>query len=167
MAANVPRPAPPFSINLPSGKKLPLEQYRGKVVALALVSTTCAHCQQLTQVLNRIQNDYAGKGVQVVMSAFEQGADKAVARFISTYRPNYPVGWNPYPEAMNFLQIPVVTPGYVPKMAFIDRKGVIQSQYQGQDDFFKGNEEQNIRAELDKLLKAPAKPAAKKTTKKK
>ncbi len=100
------------------------------------------------------------------MSAFEEGAQKAVPGFIATYRPNYPVGWNPAAEALGFLQIPVVTPGYVPKMVFIDRKGKIQAQYQGQDPFFKAEEEKNIRAELDKMLKPPP-PAKKKATKKK
>ncbi len=100
------------------------------------------------------------------MSAFEEGAQKAVPGFISMYRPNYPVGWNPYAEALGFLQIPVVTPGYVPKMVFIDRKGIIQAQYVGSDEFFKANEEQNIRAELDKMLKPPP-PPKKKAVKKK
>lgn len=101
------------------------------------------------------------------MSAFEEGARLAAPKFIATYRPNYPVGWNPHPEALGFLQIPVVTPGYVPKMVFIDRKGIIQAQYQGQDAFFKTDEEKNIRAELDRLLKPPARPPARKKAAKK
>lgn len=102
------------------------------------------------------------------MSAFEEGAQNAVPSFITAYRPSYPVGWNPYADALGFLQIPVVTPGYVPKMVFIDRKGTIVAQYQGQDPFFKAQEEQNIRAELDKMLKAtPAAPAKKKKVTKK
>lgn len=103
------------------------------------------------------------------MSAFEEGAKLATPKFIAMYRPNYPMGWNPYSDALGFLQIPVVTPGYVPKMVFIDRQGVIRAQYQGQDAIFKGDEEKNIRAELDKLLKPPARPPAKKkrATKKK
>ena len=101
------------------------------------------------------------------MSAFEEGAQRAAPKFIATYRPNYPVGWNPYPEALGFLQIPVVAPGYVPKMVFIDRQGVIRAQYQGQDPFFKAEEEKHIRAELDKLLKPPARPSAKRKAAKK
>jgi hypothetical protein len=104
--------------------------------------------------------------VQVLMSAFEPDAQKALPGFVSMYRPNYPMGWNPYAEALGFLQIPVVTPGYVPKMVFIDRKGIIQSQYSGQDPFFKAEEEKHIRAELDKMLKPPP-PPKKKAPKKK
>ena len=101
----------------------------------------------------------------MLMSAFEPEAQKAVGPFIAMYRPNYPVGWNPYPDALGFLQIPVVAPGYVPKIVFIDRKGTIQAQYVGTDDFFKSDDEKHVRAELDKMLK-PASPAKKKAVKK-
>ena len=36
----VPRPSPDFTINLPDGKQLPLKQLRGKIVAVAFISTT-------------------------------------------------------------------------------------------------------------------------------
>jgi hypothetical protein len=38
---------------------------------------------------------------------------------------------------------------------FIDRKGVIQAQFQGGSDFFK-DEEKNVRAKIEEMLKAPS-----------
>jgi hypothetical protein len=40
VAAEVPRPSPNLAISLPNGQQIHLEQFRGKVVALAFVSTT-------------------------------------------------------------------------------------------------------------------------------
>jgi hypothetical protein len=40
MAAEVPRKAPELEISLVNGKHLLLSQFRGKVVALAFISTT-------------------------------------------------------------------------------------------------------------------------------
>jgi cytochrome oxidase Cu insertion factor (SCO1/SenC/PrrC family) len=40
LLAQVPRPAPDFSISLPDGNKLPLKALKGKVVALFFISTT-------------------------------------------------------------------------------------------------------------------------------
>ena len=60
----------------------------------------------------------------------------------------------------------------MPQLALIDRKGVIRAQYPGNDKFFQ-DEEKNLRAVFDSLLKegsgsrkrAPSsKGAARKTT---
>ena len=48
-----------------------------------------------------------------------------------------------------------MTPLYVPILVFIDKKGVIHSQYIG-DSAFLRESDKNIRAELDKLLVKPA-----------
>ncbi|HWQ55136.1 MAG TPA: TlpA disulfide reductase family protein [Bryobacteraceae bacterium] len=165
-AATIPRPATPdFSINLPNGSKLPLKQFRGKVVAMTFINTNCPHCQEVTKALTEIQKEYGPKGVQVVMSAMDDNAAVHVPVFIQRFRPSYPVGWNDRDAALDFLQIPVMVPGYVPKMAFIDREGVIRAQYAGEDAFFK-TPAASIRAEIDKMLKSAA-PARKKSTRKK
>jgi hypothetical protein len=39
-ASEIPRPTGNFSVDLPNGQKLPLSQYRGKVIGLAFISTT-------------------------------------------------------------------------------------------------------------------------------
>jgi hypothetical protein len=53
-----------------------------------------------------------------------------------------------------------MTPLYVPILVFIDRKGMIEDEYIGDQTFLK-DPPHNLRAELDKLL---AKPAAKPLT---
>lgn len=99
------------------------------------------------------------------MSAMDEKAAQVLPMYIQRFRPAYPVGWNDRPDVLNFLQIPIMVPGYVPKMAFIDRQGVIQSQYGGEQPFFKDTRA-SVRTELDKLLK-PAAPAKKKSGRKK
>jgi hypothetical protein len=51
-------------------------------------------------------------------------------------------------------------PLFVPHMVFLDRAGVIRAEYPGGDAFF-ANANANIRAQLDKMLKAraPQRPA--------
>ena len=50
---------------------------------------------------------------------------------------------------------------YVPYMLFIDAKGIIRGDFSGKDGFF-SESDKRIRAELDKLAKPAAAPAAKK-----
>lgn len=172
VAATVPRPSPEFVITLPDGKQTLLSQHRGKIVALAFISTTCPHCQRLTQALTGIQRDYASRGVQVLETAINQGAAQLVPAFIQQYKNNFPTGYSDWNMVMEYLQISIMNPGYLPKIVFIDRKGVIQAQYAGENPFFTDkDQDQNVRMELDKMLQASAigakKTPARKTAAKK
>ena len=50
-AASTPRPLADVTVPTPDGKKVHLGQYRGKVMVVALVSTTCDHCIASLQML--------------------------------------------------------------------------------------------------------------------
>jgi thiol-disulfide isomerase/thioredoxin len=154
-AADLPRKCPDFALHLADGKNVSLSQFHGKVVALAFISTTCPHCQNYTRLLSAIQKEYAPKGVQVLAAAFNDGAQTLVPGFIAQFQPAFPVGWEDRVSALSFLQISVLNQGYVPKIVFIDRGGMITKQYEGQDDFFH-DPDKSTRAALDEMLKAPA-----------
>jgi thiol-disulfide isomerase/thioredoxin len=158
-AADLPRKSPDLVIHLADGKDLSLAQYRGKVVALAFISTTCPHCQHYTQVLSGIQKEYGPRGVQILAAAFNDDAKTLLPGFLAQFQPAFPVGWEDRGNTLAFMEISVLNPGYVPKIAFIDRAGMIQKQFEGTDPFFQ-DQEKNTRATLEELLKAPA-PAKK------
>jgi hypothetical protein len=158
LAAEPPRPSPPLAIERLNAPTLQLSQYRGKVVALALIFTTCSHCQDLTRLLVSLSREYALRGVQVVECAFNDDAKQTMAGFLQQFQPPFPVGWTTHAAAMAYLQRTILDtrPLYVPHMVFLDRRGIIRADYPGESDFFK-DQATNIRAELEKLLKAPAK----------
>jgi len=161
--APVPRKAPEFVFNMQDGKQLLLSSYKGKVVAIAFMFTTCSHCQAFAPVLATIQRDYAAKGVQILGCVVDDGAKEGLANFSALYAKNaYPVGWNLQVTALEFLKHPPSKPFYVPSMAFVDRKGMIQAQFIGNDENFFTDQDKNVRAELDKVLNGTvgAKPAA-------
>ncbi len=162
MAATVPRPSPAFTIQRVSEPPINLKQYQGKIVMVAFIFTTCPHCQQLTRELAPMYREFAPKGVQFLECAFNQNAGQLVSDFNRTYLPGFPVGWAEDAAVKSYLQIPILGNQifYVPHVVFIDRKGVITGDYAGESDFMK-NPEINIRAELEKMLKAPATPEKK------
>jgi thiol-disulfide isomerase/thioredoxin len=153
LGAEVPRPAPEFVIHLnPSGQIL-LSQLKGKPVLLALVSTTCPHCQALTSVLNRIYGEYHPKGLEVVSAAFNDMSHMLVPGFIKTYKPAYPLGSSPREPVIAFLQHSAIMQLYVPIVVLIDKHGVIQEQHLGDDEYWR-TQEPSIRASVEKLMKA-------------
>jgi peroxiredoxin len=162
MAAEVPRKAPEFAMQLVNGEQILLSQYRGKVVALEFLSTTCPHCQQCSAVMNKLYKEYGPQGFQPLGVAFNDRATLLVPDYIKQLGLSFPVGVSPREPVVQFIQHPADQILYVPQLLIIDRKGVIRGQYAGSSDFFKAEaEEANMRAEIEKLLKeGAAKPRA-------
>lgn len=170
-AAEIPRPAPEYAFTLPDGSQGLLSTYRGKVIVVEFLLTTCPHCQQSSRVLAKLYTELGPKGFQPVGIAINPEAD--VGAFIRQYNLNFPVGKGGREAAWGFLQHSIMAPNfYVPQMVFIDKKGIIRAQYGGSDPFLTNNEEANIRSMVEKLLaepggkSGPAKPAAAKSRKK-
>jgi cytochrome oxidase Cu insertion factor (SCO1/SenC/PrrC family) len=161
VGAQLPRQAPELAIGIPGGKPVLLSAYKGKAVCVAFILTTCPHCQATTNILIRMQKEYAARGLQVLESAVEVGGEAMVPRFVQQFNPQFPVGFNEFAVAQDFMQHSPMLIMHMPGLVFIDRQGRIVSQYEGDDPFM--NEEQqegHIRAEIEKLLK-PAAPARK------
>ena len=162
-AAEVPRPAPELALQGPNGKPpLKLSQFRGKVVVLTLMHTTCQHCQDLTRLLVPIQKDYQSRNVVVLEVAFNEDAPMTMGPFYKVFEPNFPVGLTSDAAVRQFLKWSDKADGplMVPHMTFIDAKGTIVYDH-GDNDFFGASLDKNIRTIIDKMVgKAPAAPAA-------
>lgn len=165
-AAEVPRKSPDFAVTLEGGKQLRLSQYRGKVVVLAFILTTCPHCQTTIGLLSKDQNQFGGRGLQVVACALERAAPENVPGFIQKFQPPFPVGYNTDSQGvLNYLQHPPAEVPYMPMLVFIDRQGTIRAQYEGRDPFIldETKQEQNLRGKIEEMLKSgPEKGAARK-----
>lgn len=168
----IPRKAPNFVINLNGGKKVSLADHKGKGIIVAFILTTCSHCQAATGLLIKMQTEYGPKGLQVLESAIDQGAEAFVPRFIQQFGPNFPVGFNQFAEAQEFMQHPPMKIMHMPGLVFIDKGGNIIAQHVGSDpEMTDSVQEKTMRGYIAKMLApaggAPASKsgAAKKSTK--
>lgn len=167
-AADVPRPAPDFKFQLPGGKTASLSDYKGKVVVVEFLLTTCPHCQKASQGINRVYRELKAQGLQPVGVAVNDMANMLVEDYVRQFNLDFPVGWSTREPVVNFLQHPVMMMMSFPNLVIIDRNGQIRHQYPGGDKFFE-NEEKNLRDAVLPLLKQSSgagatKKAAKKTT---
>jgi hypothetical protein len=153
-ATGQPRQAGPLVIQRSGAPDLRLAQFRGKIVVLALIFTTCPHCQDLTGELNQVAVTYSKRGVQVLECAFNDDAQGALPEFIERFRSPFPVGYTTQTAVRAFLRINPLEqkPFFVPHLLFIDRTGRIRAEYPGGDGFFQ-NAGANIRAQIEKLLR--------------
>jgi len=158
----VPRKAPEFVINVPKGRSLLLSQYRGKVVVLELLFTTCPHCQHASQMMSKLYTELGPKGLQPLGVAWNDKADLLVPDFVRTYGVNFPVGSASQMDVYKFLDLSILQRMVVPQIVIVDRAGNIRLQ----TDPVKGPEELAnepvMRAKIEELLKEPAhrRPAA-------
>jgi thiol-disulfide isomerase/thioredoxin len=150
--AITPRPLGDIQIPTPDLKKINLRQYRGKVLLVALISTSCGDCIKTVDILNGMQKDFGKRGFQVVAAAIEDKAAYNVGGFVARYRPIFPVGYLERDAAIKFLDVSKDTRPFVPVLMFVDSKGTVRLQYFGNDPFMKQGEKA-IRAVADGLLK--------------
>jgi thiol-disulfide isomerase/thioredoxin len=156
-AADLPRKAPELMINMNSGNPTQLSRYKGKVVAVCFILTTCPHCQRTVGLLTGLQNEFGPKGFQTIASAIDQGAAFAVPRFIAAFRPSFPVGFSDPSVAVDFMQHPPMMVPMMPMLAFVDRQGNVREQHEGDDSkFFNDQQEQNLRSRIEFYLNEAA-----------
>ncbi len=165
-AMNTPQPAPPLAFRLADGKTIDLANYKGKVVALEFLLTTCPHCQRCSAIMQKLYQEFGDKQVQMLGVAVNDMAHMLIAEYSQKLNLTYPVGYGSREMSHNFLQHPFMKTMYMPQLVLIDRKGVIRFHHPGEDQAFYANEEANMRKEITQLLSEGA-PAAKPGAKKK
>ena len=144
------RPSPELAFTIPGqGDKL-LSQYRGKVVALEFILTTCPHCQAQTKLMNGLEERYAARGFQALAVAVDLNADLRVENFSNEYQVQFPVGWTTIERMMSYMgftERPVV-----PQLVLIDRAGIIHyaTPREGDADSLK---EDVIAKRIEELLR--------------
>ena len=83
-------PAPQFSLTGLDGKPVSLADYQGKVVLLDFWATWCVPCRAEIPHFVDFQNQYGGRGLQVVGISMDDDA-KPVHEFYQQFKMNYPV----------------------------------------------------------------------------
>lgn len=151
----VPRPAPEFVIKLVDGKQLLLSSFRGKVVALEFLLTTCPHCKTCSSIMNKLYKELGVKGFQPLGVAFNPMAGMFVPDYVKELGLTFPVGFAEREPVLGFLLHSVLERMLVPQLVIIDRQGIIRAQHAGDSPFFQ-DEENNLRKLVTELLQQPA-----------
>lgn len=164
----VPRKSPEFTVTDPSGKQTLLSSLRGKIVVMPFMFTTCPHCQREAQMLTTLQREFAGRGVVMLGTVFNDANGAMATQFVKEFGVGFPVGYATRDQVISYLGLSVLDRWVVPQVAIIDKQGniVAQSAATGTPEL---QDEAYLRNFLDKLVKgsatsskaAPAKTAAK------
>jgi len=157
------RKAPELAFTIPGQGQRLLSQYRGKVVALEFILTTCPHCQAASKEMTKFQQEYGARGFQAIdlaINAKDEGrtdaqANEVVQDFARNFQVGFPVGWIPRDQMMNFMGFSMADRMVVPQLVLIDRKGYIHYQTPASDadgTWVKLMNTDTIRQHIEELL---------------
>jgi len=148
------RRAPGFSLPDANLQQHDLYDYRGKVVIVEFMQTTCPNCQEMTKLLAKVQERYKEK-VAILSVAVPPDQVGTVQKFMADFKVTYPVLLDCGAVALSYLRPPPHAPTiHVPHLFLIDRAGVIR------DDFHHDAgpavvDEAGLFREIDKLMAPP------------
>jgi peroxiredoxin len=124
------KPAPAFTLEDPSGKKISLSDYKGKAVVLDFWATWCAPCKVEIPWLIKLRDQYAAQGLEVIGASTDDLDEsdqkqlaqdkKDIADFATKMHINYPVVVNGQSVATPYGGLDAL-----PTTFYIDRKGTI------------------------------------------
>jgi thiol-disulfide isomerase/thioredoxin len=83
--------APDFSLEALDGKTMRLSDLRGKAVLLNFWATWCGPCKIEMPWFVELQNQYAGRGLQIVGVAMDDASKEDIGKFAKDMGVNYPI----------------------------------------------------------------------------
>ena len=147
------RRAPGFALPDSKMQVFDLADYRGKIVLLEFMQTTCAHCAAFANVLERVQQKYGDKVAILAVVNSQADNQDTVAQYISGHRIGYPVLFDAGQMAYSYLRSGRFD---TPHVFLIDAGGTIKSDWEYSlitRDIFEGN---GLVSEIDSLLSSKA-----------
>jgi peroxiredoxin len=141
------RRAPGFSLADSHFQQHDTQDYRGKVLLIDFMQTTCPVCRQLTENLLKVKAKYGDKiAVLSILTLPDNYA--TVDSFAAEHKIPWPMLLDEGQVMMSYLKLtPANTTVHFPHLFIVDGKGTIRSDFEGAEDAAA------ISAEIDKLLK--------------
>jgi peroxiredoxin len=141
------RRAPGFSLADSKFQQHDPQDYKGKVLIVEFMQTTCQICMRLTDSLIQVKAKYGSKigilSVTTLPDSF-QTADKYAAE----HKVPWPILFDSGQVMMSYLKVTPANPKVnFPHLFIIDGTGTIREDFEGAEDA------EMISAEIDKLLK--------------
>lgn len=148
------RRAPGFALPDPEYQHFyDLQDYRGKVVVIDIMSTTCPHCQLLSTTLEKVKEKYGDK-VQILSVVLPPDNQATIAKYRSVNKITVPIICDMGQMTISYLNArPGMTKMDVPHLFLIDKQGMIRNDFFYSDHDKAVFEGPALYPEIDKLLK--------------
>jgi peroxiredoxin len=146
------RRAPGFSLPDSRYRQYDIQDFRGKVVLLDIMQTTCPHCQTLAATLEKVRAKY-GDRVQILSIVTLPDSPAKIAQFVATYGVKTPILLDQGQVIMSYMKVTPQNPSVeFPHLFLIDAKGMIRNDWAASEATAKIFAGDGLFAEIDQLL---------------
>ncbi|HET8796060.1 MAG TPA: TlpA disulfide reductase family protein [Thermoanaerobaculia bacterium] len=111
---------PEYSAMWLDGSKFELAGRRDKVVLLNIWATWCGPCRYEIPELQKMHDQYASKGFEVIGVSVDESGVEAVRQFVDEQKMTYPIALDPEGRIASLMQTSVL-----PTTVLVDRSGRI------------------------------------------
>jgi thiol-disulfide isomerase/thioredoxin len=148
------RRAPGFALPDPEYQHFyDLQDYRGKVVLIDIMSTACPHCLLLSTTLEKVKEKYGDK-VQILSVVLPPDNQDTVAKYRAVNKITVPIICDMGQMTISYLNArPGMSKIDVPYLFIIDKAGMIRNNFSYTDHDKPVFEGPGLYPEIDKLLK--------------
>jgi len=148
------RRAPGFALPDPTYTQFyDLQDYRGKVLLIDFMSTTCPHCLLLTTTLEKVKQKY-GEKVAILSVVLPPDNQDTVTKYKNVNRVTVPIVCDMGQTAIAYMQArPGMSQIDVPHLFLIDKQGTIRNDFAYSEKDKSIFEGPGLMPEIDKLLK--------------
>ena len=148
------RRAPSFALPSPDYSRFyDSQDYRGKVLLIDIMSTTCPHCLLLSTTLEKVKQKYGDK-VAVLSVVLPPDNQDTVAKFKSVNKVTIPIVCDQGQMTISYMNArPGMTHIDVPHLFIIDKQGMIRNDFSYSEQDKHVFEGPGLYPEIDKLLK--------------
>jgi peroxiredoxin len=144
------RRAPGFSLADSHYQQHDQQDYRGKVLILDIMLTTCPVCTKLADTLVAVQKKY-GEQLGIISIVTLPDNFQTADKFAAEHKISWPVVFDSGQVLMSYLKVTPMNPQiHFPHLFLIDKEGVIRNDFEGTDDQYLSLE--GLSKEIDKLL---------------
>jgi len=148
------RRAPGFALPDPEYQHFyDLQDYRGKVVLIDIMSTTCPHCLLLSTTLEKVKEKYGDK-VQILSVVLPPDNQATVSKYRAVNKITVPIICDMGQMTISYLNArPGMSKIDVPHLFIIDKEGLIRNDFSFNDHDKAIFEGPALFPEIDKILK--------------
>ena len=146
------RRAPGFSLMDVNFKQHDPQDYRGKILLVEIIKTSCEHCADFAPILEEIVSKYHGR-VAALTIVNPPDTLETVRKYIADHKVTVPVLYDTGQVSISYFKATPQNPDiHVPHLFIIDAQGIIQNDYP-YTPLTKGIfEGRDLFSELDQML---------------
>ena len=138
--------SPPVQVRTIDSEIIEIHRQTRKVVLVDFMTTTCPSCKQASVGVQRLYQEFAGKGFLPVAIAIDPQGVNVLPIYRNLHGLTFPVGVVAREDVVRYLDHPADKPMLVPTLVLLDNRGRISKTQVGWTG------ERELRSAIAKLL---------------